>query len=350
MKRLQQHFGHLSVAWNADALALSAISGFGVQTIETVLMERARRDPAQCLEQHLEANPDFWTPFDRDYPRLLLEIPDPPPLLYYRGVVVREENQGVIPTVAMVGTRDPSDYGKRWTRRISIALAQRGFTIVSGMAEGIDTEAHSGCLEVGGRTLAVLGTGVDVIYPPRNQRLYEQILGQGLVLSEYPAGTPPERGHFPRRNRVIAALSRAVIVLEAPSKSGALITAHLANDYNRDVYVLPGSLDNPRSQGCLGLLSRGAQVILGEGYLLEQLGSMPQLDPDPTPTVITATLIPDLEPELQQVLTAIAPESTLFDQIVQQTSLPTSVVSSALVQLELLGLIIPLPGMAYQRS
>jgi DNA processing protein len=254
--------------------------------------------------------------------------------------------------VGIVGTREPSEYGKRWTQKISVALAKHGFTVVSGMAAGIDTEAHLGCLAVGGRTIAVFGTGVDVIYPPRNQSLYEKIRAQGLVLSEYPAGTKPNRIHFPQRNRIIAGLCRAVLVMEAPTKSGALITADFANDFCRDVYVLPGSLDNPQSVGCLGLLSRGAHVILSEGHLLEMLGAIPELDSavqlplfaqeQPTPA-------PQLEPELAKVWQVLASEPTPFDLIVQQAGMGAGAVSSALLQLELLGLVSQLPGMQYRR-
>jgi DNA processing protein len=352
LRRLQENFGTLAEAWKASAAQLGQVEGFGPQTVKGVLEERSRLDPEKLFQQHSSKNPCFWTPADAEYPRLLLEIPSPPPVLYYRGIVEAQENLAVKPAVGIVGTRDPSDYGKRWTRKISIALAKGGFTVVSGMAEGIDTEAHRGCLDSGGRTLAVLGTGIDVVYPPRNRTLYEDIQKQGLVLSEYPAGTPPDRAQFPRRNRIIAGLSRAVLVMEAPTKSGALITARMANDFCRDVYVLPGSLDNPRSLGCLGLLSRGAQVILNEGHLLEMLGSIPQLDPveqlqlfSSTPT----TPVPDLPPELKQVLEAIAPEPTAFDLIVQQCRLAAGSVSSALLQLELMGLVSQLPGMRYQR-
>ncbi len=229
------------------------------------------------------------------------------------------------------------------------STAQNGFTVVSGLAEGIDTEAHRGCLEAGGRTIAVLGTGVDVVYPPSNRELYKQILQQGLVLSEYPVGTPPDRAHFPRRNRIIAGISRAVLVMEAPTKSGALITARFANDFCRDVYVLPGSLDNLRSLGCLGLLSKGAQVILSEGHLLEMLGAMPQLDSVEKSKSFEPLPLPNLEPELKQVLDAIALECMPFDLIVQQTGYSAGSVSSALLQLELMGLVSQLPGMRYQR-
>ncbi len=352
LKRLQQQFGTLANAWKASATQLQQVEGIGYQLATAVTAARSQINLEQFLEQHSLKNPYFWTPADADYPHLLLEIPSPPPVLYYRGRVQLQENQAIRPLVGIVGTRDPSEYGKRWTRRISTALVKRGFTVVSGMAAGIDTEAHIGCLEAGGRTIAVLGTGVDQIYPPRNQPLYEQIVAQGLLVSEYPAGTKPNRIHFPQRNRIIAGLCRAVLVMEAPTKSGALITAHYANDFCRDVYALPGSLDNYKSLGCLGLLNGGAHVILNEGHLLEMLGAIPELDSAvqlPLFTPEQPTPMPPLEPELAQVLKALAPEAKPFDLIVQQVGLAAGSVSSALLQLELLGLVSQLPGMRYQR-
>jgi len=359
LNRLQQRFGTLGQAWQASLKDLQAIEGIGPRILETITAARSQLDPEQELHQHQQANPSFWTPADPDYPQLLREIPDPPPVLYYQGMIKLAENQGLAPAVAIVGTRDPSDYGKRWTYKIAAALAQKGFTIISGLAEGIDTQAHRACLEVGGRTLAVLGTGLDVRYPPRNQGLHQQILDQGLILSEHPVGTQPSRAYFPRRNRIIAGLSRAVLIMEAPSKSGALITAHLANDYNRDVYVLPGSLDNPRAMGCLGLVSRGAQIILSEGHLLEMLGAMPPLDSSKASQTSLFTApppmqAPPLAPELEQVLQALvqsqqlASQPTPFDRIVQSTNLQPGLVSGALLQLELLGRVHQLPGMHYQ--
>jgi len=353
LRRLQQHFGTLADAWNANAAQLQRVEGFGNQIVTAVTAARSQINPEQFLEQHSVRNPCFWTPADADYPRLLLEIPSPPPVLYYRGQVQRQENQGITPIVGIVGTRDPTEYGKRWTRKISAALAKRGFTVVSGMAAGIDTEAHSGCLEAGGRTLAVLGTGVDMIYPPRNRNLYEQIQQQGLVMSEYPAGVQPNRVHFPQRNRIVAGLSRAVLVMEAPTKSGALITADFANEFCRDVYALPGSLDNYKSLGCLGLLNKGAHVILSEGHLMEMLGVIPEIDSAvqlPLFAQEQPTPVPQLEPELAQVWQAVASEPTPFDEIVQQVGLAAGSVSSALLQLELLGLVSQLPGMRYRRG
>lgn len=352
LRRLEQQFGTLAEAWKANATGLGKVEGFGYHTVNAVMAARSQINPEQFLEQHLVKNPFFWTLADTDYPRLLREIPSPPPVLYYRGVVQPQENQGITPMVGIVGTREPTDYGKRWTRKISASLTQHGFTVVSGMAAGIDTEAHRGCLDAGGRTLAVLGTGVDMIYPPRNQSLYQQIQQQGLLLSEYPAGSQPNRAHFPQRNRIIAGLSRAVLVMEASNKSGALITAHYANDFCRDVYVLPGSLDNIQAAGCLGLLSDGAHVISNEGHLLKMLGAIPNLDQGkqlPLFASEKSQTMPQLEPELARILQIFTTEPISLDTIVQQSNLAVSSVSSALLQLELMGLVAQLPGMHYQR-
>lgn len=354
LKRLQKSFGTLGNAWEASPIELLEVDGLGVQTAEIIAAERQQLHPEQLLQQHERENPCFWTPADPDYPQLLLEIPDPPSVLYYQGKVDFQENQGFAPMVAIVGTRSPSDYGRRWTRRLTTALAQNGFTIVSGLAEGIDTEAHRSCLDVEGRTLAVLGTGVDTVYPWSNRSLYQQVITHGLVLSEYPAGTQPDRIHFPRRNRIIAGLCRAILVMEAPKKSGALITAYFANDYGRDVYILPGSLDNPKAIGCLSLWSKGAQPILDESHLLEMLGAIPQLHPSspPTQTQLPLNLEPDLE-KILQTITALSQGQSVgsvpFDLIVQSSELSAGSTSSALLQLELMGLVAQLPGMRYQK-
>lgn len=361
LQRLHQHFDTLAAAWTAKPVDLMQVEGFGKQTIETTLQERSKLNPEEFIEKHLIKNPYFWTPADKDYPSLLLEIPNPPPVLYYRGNVDVRENQGITPTVAIVGTRSPTEYGRKWTRKFSTALAKNGFTVVSGLAAGIDTEAHTACLEAGGRTLAVFGTGVDIVYPKPNERLCDRILQQGLAISEYPAGTQPNKTNFPRRNRIIAGLSRATIVIEAPKKSGALITAYQANDFCRDVYVLTARLDDERSFGCLELLSKGAHPILpssdrllSEDRLLEMLGAMPKLDAAQQLSLFPANptvekQVPSLEPELAMVLRAIESGSSSFDTIVEAAGLETGAVSSILLQLELLGLVSQLPGMRYQR-
>ncbi len=362
--RLYRHFGSLAIAWEASAQDLEAVEGFGEVTAASAVAGRSHLNPEALLAEHLQHNAHFWTPADPDYPRLLLEIPDPPPLLYYRGQVDLRENRGELPAIAIVGTRTPSNYGKRWTRRITQTLAKAGFTIVSGLAEGVDAEAHQACLEVGGRTIAVMGTGVNIAYPPKNRELAKQIDQAGLLLSEYPRGTQPDRVNFPRRNRIIAGLCRATLVLEAPERSGALITSRLANEYGREVFALPGSLDNAKSMGCLELLSKGAQMILGEEQLLNALSQLPRMD-RPTPTAFPTLTEPNpfdaalplldlaslnLPTDLDQVYQVVTEEAIAFDQIVYHSSLPTDAILSALMQLELMGLVSQLPGMRYQRT
>ncbi len=353
--RLFRYFGSLAAAWQAGPEALTQVQGVGRQLAEKVVQRRSQLNLEELYKEHLRQNPNFWTPADPDYPRLLKEIPNPPPLLYYQGQTDRQETLGNRPIVGIVGTRYPSEYGQRWTRRISKILAESGFTVVSGMAAGIDTQAHLGCLDAGGRTIAVFGTPLDKIYPETNRLLSQKIIQKGLLVSEYPAGTLTKREHFAQRNRIIAGLSRAILVMEAPERSGALITARVANEYSRDVFALPGRIDDPNSQGCLRLLKNGAETIINETELLEMLGAISPSHAPPYPGVTTPVLaplpsVPDLDPQLQQVWEATAIEPTPFDVIISQAQLDAASVSSALLQLELIGLVEQLPGMHYRRS
>lgn len=351
--RIKAHFGNLSAAWTAPPDELAEVEGIGLFTASSIGAERLKLNPVDLLETHEKRNPHFVTPADADYPKILLEIPDAPPVLYYRGQSSLLRTFDRCSAIAIVGTRYPSDYGRRWTRKLSATLAQNGFSVISGLADGIDAEAHRSCIEAGGTTIAVLGTGVDVVYPWTNRKLYEQLLETGLALSEYPAGTQPDRTHFPRRNRIVAGLSRAVLVVEAPTRSGALITANLANDYGRDVFALPGSLDNEKAKGCLTLISKGAQIVLGEAELLEMLGTIPTLDQAQT---VQLPLL-DLSQELAQVLQTIQQiagrsnhPAIPLDLIIQQSEMPTATVTGSLLQLEMLGLVVQVPGMRYQIS
>ena len=353
LMKIYQHFGNLAQAWTAHPSELAKVEGLGAKIIEGIKTQRTTINPQQLLDKHQKTNPCFWTPSDPEYPQLLLEIPSPPPLLYYRGVVDLAENYGKQPAIAIVGTRYPTKYGRDWTKKISHTLTKQGFVIVSGMAAGIDAEAHSAALAAGGRTIAVLGTGVDTIYPHINSQLYHNIQQQGLIVSEYPAGTKPDRKNFPPRNRIIAGLSRAVLIMEAPQRSGALITARYANEFCRDVYVLPGSLNNTQAIGCLNLLNKGAHVILGEAELLEMLALIPQLDIKPDreaklPTSPAKPPLPDLEPKLAQIVQAINNEHNSVDAIAKKTNLDTATLLASLFQLEIMGLVSQLPGMRYQ--
>lgn len=372
IKRLWEHFGSLAIAWQAPAGELLAVDGIGLLSAEKITALRPKLNPDALLAQHEAANQSFWTPADADYPALLFAINDPPPVLYYRGQL-RPNSLDTL-TVGIVGTRSPSPYGKRWTQRLSHRLTHQGAVVVSGLAAGIDTEAHTHCLKLNGLTIAVLGTGADVVYPQHNRGLYERIVATGLAVSEYPDGTPPDKTHFPRRNRIIAGLSRALLVTEAPARSGALITARLANDYCREVYALPCALDNSQGEGCLHLINQGAQIILGEQMLIEALAAIPPIAVElpgqlgelthsssakaaltdspadrPTETATEQVLLPELSPLLCQVLEAVPVEPVALDQIVPLAQVTTSALLSALLQLELLGLVTQLPGMQYQR-
>jgi DNA processing protein len=345
LKRVWQHFGSLAEAWTASIDNFVEIEGFGNKLIEAIATARRQIDPDKLLAEYIQKNPQFWTPADRDYPQLLLEIPNSPPILHYQGQFNWQQDRGTQSIIGIVGTRYPTEYGKRWTRKIAASLAKHGFIVISGLAAGIDTEAHQACLDAGGTTIAVLGTGIDLVYPANNRRLYQQIQTQGLLLSEYAAGTQPDRGNFPARNRIIAGLSRAILVMEAPQKSGALITARYAKEFGIEVYVLPGSLDNSQAIGCLELVDRGAHLILGEEHLLERLGTISKLESSQE-----KKNLPELEPELAKIFKCITIEPISFDAIANETGWQASLLSASLLQLELMELIIQLPGMRYQQK
>jgi DNA processing protein len=376
LKRLHSHFGTLAAAWQADGADLLAVEGIGLGLGGSLVEYRQRVSPLELLASYEQQHPNFWTPADAEYPALLYEITDPPPLIYYRGCPELVSALQTMPSVGIVGTRTPSAYGQRWTLRLAQQLAAHDVIVISGLAKGVDRYAHQQVLESGGLTIAVLGTGVDQAYPSANQALQESIARRGLLLSEYPNGTPPDRGHFPRRNRIIAGLSRAVVVTEAPARSGALITAHLANDYGRDVFAVPGSLDNLNSEGCLALINQGAQMVLNDMTLIAALGQLPQLgeiassgaqsravappgaradatappDAKAGPAASAPSPAPPLSPAMAQVLTAITDEPITLDRLVQDLSQPIGEVLATLVQLELMGLVTQLPGMRYQRG
>ncbi|MGB3310006.1 MAG: DNA-processing protein DprA [Nodosilinea sp.] len=347
----------MATAWRASGADLLAVEGIGLGLGNSLLEYRQTVSPLELLASYEQQHANFWTPADAEYPALLYEIADPPPIIFYRGRLELARALQLMPSVGVVGTRNPSDYGQRWTRRLTQQLANHDVIVVSGLAKGVDRYAHQQTLDSDGFTIAVLGTGVDQAYPSVNRDLHDRIARQGLLLSEHPNGTPPERAHFPRRNRIIAGLSRAVVVTEAPARSGALITAQLANDYGRDVFAVPGSLDNLNSEGCLELINQGAQMILSDTTLITALGQLPQLSPaklspndaDSGRDLTRIATPPPLSPAMAQVLAAITDEPATLDHLVQKVDQPTGEVLASLVQLELLGLVTQLPGMRYQR-
>jgi DNA processing protein len=301
------------------------------------------------LERLQSTEISIMTLGDADYPQALRWIPEPPPVLYIWGTF-RPEDQLAL---AVVGSRKPSPYGQLAAQRLSAELARYGFTVVSGLARGIDSLAHQGALQGGGRTIAVLGSGINVVYPPEHRRLYEAISAQGAVLSEFPFDTKPDRWNFPRRNRIISGLTLGTLVVEASDQSGSLHTARHALEQGREVFAVPGRIDVSSSRGTNNLIKRGAKLVEGIEDILEELPEAVRLavrqrgiapvptDAAPLPTALTA--------DEARVLALVLPEETHIEAIIQASQLPAQVVASILVRLELQGVVRQFPGKFFVR-
>ncbi len=279
-----------------------------------------------------EVDAQILTLADPDYPPLLRSLPDPPLALYVRGRLP----QG--PCVAVVGTRRPSGEGVEVARRMAADLAAAGVCVVSGLARGIDAAAHRGALEVQGATVAVLGCGIDRVWPADHADLCEAVASQGAVISEYPPGTPPLRHHFPARNRILAGLSQAVVVVEARERSGALITAEFALELGREVFAVPGCVLNPRSRGPHQLLREGAHLAESAEDVLSVLGLPSRRSSTPAPPPESASLL------------ELLGEPSHLDELVRATGQSAAAVSAALLALEVRGLVRRLPGGRYVRT
>jgi len=275
---------------------------------------------------------------DAAYPSPLRMIADPPSPLYVRGDVVSSDARAV----AIVGTRRASAYGANVARVLGTELARAGVTVVSGLARGIDAAAHQGAIEAGGRTIAVLGCGVDVVYPPEHKRLLAQVVARGAAVSEHPPGTPPLRHHFPRRNRIISGLSLGVIVVEGRDDSGALITASAAAEQGREVFAVPGLIFDARSRAPHRLLQEGAKLVACVEDVLEELR---------LPALPLAVAAPEarLEGLEERVYAQVDLEPAHIDQLAQRAGLPVGQVARSLLTLECRGLIEALPGQRYTR-
>ena len=353
LHRIWQQFGSVKTAWTATSEELQQVEGIGKQRAEKIVADRQPLNPEKLLATYQQYNPHFIVPTDAEYPAMLKTIPDAPTILHYRGDLELLKTLETRRGVAIVGTRKAGKYGSTWAERYSQVLTQQDFIIISGLAEGIDTIAHEACISAGGKTIAVLGNGVDQVYPHSNRDLYEQIEHSGLILSEYPAGTRPDRSHFPARNRIVAGLSHITLVMEAGMTSGALITANLANEYGRDVYALAGNLDSPQSEGCIHLILQGAHILPKPDKFLELLEVMPKICyEEPKSEDLEAKMystLQTLEPSLQILIQSIIQlhNNAPIDLIIETTKMTTSQASSGLLQLELMGLIVQNPGMRY---
>ncbi len=327
LARLQSYCGSLEAAWHASSIDLAA-AGLDARSSAALIATRARLDLDTELERVAAAGVDILCLDDATYPRLLREIPGAPPLIYVRGILGEADDWAI----AMVGTRTPTTYGREAAFHLSSNLARAGVTIVSGLALGVDTLAHEAALQAGGRTLAVLGCGVDLPYPERNRRLAGRIIEQGALISDYPLGTLPVAANFPPRNRIISGLSRGVLVVEAGERSGALITVSFALEQGRDVFALPGPIFSRQSAGCNQLIRDGAALIRSAEDLLSELAL--------TSVGIqheVRTAIPD-DPAEAAVLKLLSHEPYHIDELSRTAGLSAHAAAAALALLELRGL------------
>ena len=286
---------------------------------------------------------------DTAYPDLLRWLPDPPPVLYVRGELLPEDRLAI----AAVGSRRPSRYGQLMARRFGAELAAHGFTVVSGLARGIDSLAHQGALQAGGRTIAVLGCGVNRIYPAEHRRLYDAICDQGAVVSEFAFDTKPDRWNFPRRNRIISGLSLGVLVLEASDRSGSLHTAHHAVEQGREVFAVPGRIDAESSRGTHRLIQGGAKLVTGISDILDELPEAVRTSALQQHAAAQASAEaeppPDLSPQEVRVLGLLSGEESHIEAVIHASQLPAHLVASILATLELRGVVRQFPGKFFAR-
>jgi DNA processing protein len=335
-RMLLDTFGELETAWKAPLQDLVR-AGLSHKLAENLIQLRAEID-LELIWKNIQAQGiQVVTWEDEAYPRRLQEIDQSPPVLYLRGEYCGEDDWAV----AMVGTRRVTAYGRQVTAEIASALAHNGVTVISGLARGVDAIAHQAALDAGGRTLAVLGNGVDRVYPIEHRALAERIIHSGALISDYPPGTPPEAINFPPRNRIISGLSMAVIVVEAGDRSGALITASFGADQGKEVFAVPGNIYAPQSMGTNRLIQQGARPFLDIHDLLETLDL----------TLITEQravrkVLPSDEREAK-LLGLLADQPLHVDEISNQSQLPIATVTSTLALMELKGMVRQVGGMQY---
>lgn len=305
----------------------------------------ARMQARRELERLGQADVSLLSLGSPDYPELLRNLPDPPTLLYARGDLSVLHQ----PAVAVIGARTATDYGRRVASRLAGELSAMGLVVVSGAAYGIDAAAHQGALRAGGHTAAVLGCGVDVVYPRTHADLYREIAKQGLLLSEYSLGTPPEGFRFPARNRIISGLVKGVVVVEATEKSGSLITARLALDQGREVFAVPGRIDSPKSAGAHRLIQQGAHLVQTVDDIIEGLAWACGATAPPSPSEIADNGPETVAPAARRLLDCLETYPRDIDALARIAELRAAELPALLLQLELQGLVRQLPGQLYER-
>ncbi|ADK84499.1 DNA protecting protein DprA [Desulfarculus baarsii DSM 2075] len=341
--RLLDAFGRPGRALGAPLEALSAVPGLRRTLAEAISRRAWSEEPSLQLERLAEVGGRVITLADPEYPPLLANAFAPPPLLFVRGDLGPCREGGV----AVVGSRNMTTYGQRMAAELGRDLARAGLSVISGLARGVDGQAHRAALEAGGHTVGVLGCGLDVAYPPEHAGLIERMAGQGAVVSEFPMGSPPAQANFPVRNRIIAGLSRAVVVVEAGLRSGALITARHALEENREVFAVPGLAGLASSAGCNELLRRNAAQLLESAQDILAPGALGRA---PSPARPRALLSQDdgLLPEERALLALVGPEPTHVDQLIRRSGLDAQSVAHHLLNLELAERVRQLAGKRYE--
>ncbi len=336
VRMLLDHFGGLQAAWEASALSLAA-AGLDARSISSLQETRSTISLEREMERVRAAGAAVLTWQDAEYPKLLRKISASPPVLYVRGKMLPRDEMAV----AVVGTRKASTYGREVAHMLTLELARCGVTIVSGLARGIDGEAHRAALSAGGRTLAVLGSGVDVIYPGEHRDLAERVAQNGALVSECPMGAKPEAGNFPARNRIISGLSLGTLVVEAGRESGALVTARHALEQGRDVFAVPGNILAAGSRGVNEMIRDGAKTVVSAEDILQELNLNMV-----TEFVEARESLPGTNDETR-LLSQMEAEPVHVDDLVRATGMPIADVNSTLILMELKGMVRHLGGMNY---
>ena len=337
-------FGSIDAIFDSRTPQLTAALPDASPLIEFICSGVNEALMADELEWLQQPNNHLLTYFDRAYPPLLRQINSPPLLLYVHG----NPETLSLPQLAIVGSRNPTMGGRNNAQAFAAALVRTGFTITSGLAQGIDGEAHRATIDAGGRTVAVMGTGLKRVYPAAHRELAHVIADHGALVSEFPLDAPPRREHFPQRNRIIAGLSLGTLVVEAAVKSGSLITARLAGDYGREVFAIPGSIHSPLSKGCHRLIRQGAKLVETADDIAEELGALVQGLRQSLPE---AGKMEDgnTNDEFDRLLDLIGYDPVNLDALVEHSGLTTEAISSMLLRMELEGMVEIVPGGNYQR-
>ena len=344
VRRLLEIFGSPERILSARPNEIRNVDGFGDELAQTICRWEESIDLQRELRRIEELKLTVLTQDDALYPPLLKEIHSPPLVLYVWGELTPRDFNAI----GVVGSRQATHYGLQCAKKMSFQIAFAGYTIVSGLARGIDTAAHEGALASKGRTVAVIGSGIGKLYPPENQALAERIAEQGAVVSEFPVDYNPDKQSFPLRNRIVAGWCSGLLVVEAPARSGSLITAQQAADMGRTVYAVPGNIDRPTSAGSNRLIQQGAKLVMDGGEVLDDLMVLfPTAPQAPKVEVPGATMM--LSEDEQKIFDVLGADQLQIDIIADRVGLPVHIVSSTLMRLEMKRLVRPMPGMQYVR-